>query len=173
MSIKLAQPFEDFRPQNRDTNLTDTRIFLIQNVGVPWVRIFYWVYPIGSLFWYEISAFPQVGCPNFRVGFWQNGVFADSANRGLPLVSRGRCSRKIARLRRLAAMVAASFPAILRLTQKSLAASDVFAAAEAKTLRSLQRNGCEPACGHRGHCGFAMRFSVPLRVYPTPWAWGL
>ena len=27
-----------------------------------------------------------------------------------------------------------------------------------KSLRFLQRNGCELACGHRGHCDFAMRF---------------
>ena len=33
-------------------------------------------------------------------------------------------------------------------------------------LRFLQRNGCEPACGHRGHCNFAMRFFAPLSAVP-------
>ena len=36
--------------------------------------------------------------------------------------------------------------------------------AKRKTLRFLQRNGCEPACGHRGHSDFAMRFFVPLSL---------
>ena len=55
------------------------------------------------------------------------------------LASRGRCGCEIARLRRLAAAVAASF------------------------LRFLQWNGCEPACGQRGHCNFAMRFLCRIR----------
>ena len=47
------------------------------------------------------------------------------------LVSRGRCGREIAQLRRLAAG-RCELPAILRLTPKSLAASDFFADGEAK-----------------------------------------
>ena len=51
-------------------------------------------------------------------------------------------------------------PAILRLTPpKSRAASVFFCGRRfAKNPRFLQRNGCEPACGHRGHCDFTMRF---------------
>ena len=40
--------------------------------------------------------------------------------------------------------------------------------AKRKTLRFLQRNGCEPACGHRGHCDFcAAKLNVlgPLIVF--------
>ena len=48
-------------------------------------------------------------------------------------------------------------PAILR-----LAASDFLRPAKQKTLRFLQQNRCEPACGHRGHFDFEMRFFVPL-----------
>ena len=49
--------------------------------------------------------------------------------------------------------------AILRLTPKSLAASDVLRPAKRKILRFLQRKGCEPTCSHHGHCDSAtMRF---------------
>ena len=48
-------------------------------------------------------------------------------------MSRGRCGRKIAPLRRLAARGRCELPAILRVTPtKSLAASDFFAAGDAK-----------------------------------------
>ena len=47
-------------------------------------------------------------------------------------------------------------PEISRQTPKSLAASDLFAAAEAKN--PVISAACEPACGHRGRCDFAMRF---------------
>ena len=33
----------------------------------------------------------------------------------------------------------------------------------------LQRNGCEPACGHRGHCAFAMRFLCRCRPLDVPY----
>ena len=57
-----------------------------------------------------------------------------------------------------------SFPWSLRAScdfeanAKSLVASDFLPPAKCKTLRFLQRNGREPACGHRGRCDLAIRF---------------
>ena len=49
-------------------------------------------------------------------------------------------------------------PAILRVTQKSLAASDLFAAAEAKNPAISAAEWLRARLRHRGHCDSAMRF---------------
>ena len=76
------------------------------------------------------------------------------------IVSRGRCGREIARLRRLAAVVTLRASCDFEATPPKMAERPTIflRPAKQKTLRFLQRNGCEPACGHRGHCDFATRF---------------
>ena len=73
------------------------------------------------------------------------------------LVYRGRCGREIQWLRRLAAVIAASFLQVWGQPPKSLAIAIFLRPEKQKTLRSLQLNDCEPTCGHCGHCDFAMR----------------
>ena len=76
----------------------------------------------------------------------------------LNLVSRSRCGREIARLRRLAAVVTARFLRFCGWHQKSLAASDLFVARKAKRPAISAADWLRARCSHCGHCDFAMRF---------------
>ena len=87
-----------------------------------------------------------------------------------PLVSRGRCGREIARLRRLAAVVAAIF---LRFwgfpPQKSLAASDFFAAGEAKNPAISAAEWLRARLRPPWSLRFCDAIFVPLSSRPGVW----
>ena len=53
-------------------------------------------------------------------------------------------------------------PVSLRVTTKTGRLRSFLLPAKRQTVLFLQRNGCEPACGCRGRCDFAMRALLPL-----------